>query len=524
MKTTQLALVILLTFNVFGQQKYFTNPVIGGFNPDPSICRNGDDYYLVTSSFEFFPGVPVYHSKDLVNWKMISYALTRNSQLNLTNYMASDGIWAPTIRYCNGKYYIITTLVSRRPWQPKNFYVTATDPTGPWSDPILVDEGGIDPDLFFDDNGKTYYLRNGGNGIDIAEIDLTTGKLVHAPVNIWAGTGAPYPEAPHLYKINGMYYLIIAEGGTGMYHQTSVARASSPLQVFKPYPHNPILCHTQRHMHTIQATGHADIIQAHDQSWWAVFLGKRSAGFEINNSLMGRETFLAPVNWTDDGWPIVGSGGFVELKMQAPAFFSQQQKSEKILYDFSESNFPLAFNHIRNPVEYQYTLTEKPGWAGLAGCSTSLSDAASPTFAGVRLQHVEATVTVKMDFSPTKEGEEAGITIYLDNKHYYSLSVIKSGKKSGFQVHKKAGSIEMKTPYSTHSKQISFLRLQISNTEIRFLVSVDGQVFNELETAEAKMLYSPQFTGAFVGIYATGNGNESKTKAWFDYFEYTPEK
>ena len=192
--------------------------------------------------------------------------------------------------------------------------------------------------------------------------------------------------------------------------------------------------------------------------------------------------------------------------------------------DFSESNFPLAFNHIRNPVEYQYTLTEKPGWAGLAGCSTSLSDAASPTFAGVRLQHVEATVTVKMDFSPTKEGEEAGITIYLDNKHYYSLSVIKSGKKSGFQVHKKAGSIEMKTPYSTHSKQISFLRLQISNTEIRFLVSVDGQVFNELETAEAKMLYSPQFTGAYVGIYATGNGNESKTKAWFDYFEYTPEK
>jgi xylan 1,4-beta-xylosidase len=513
--------VFFLFFPAIGQVS-FNNPVLPGFNPDPSVCRVGEDYYLVTSSFEFFPGVPVYHSKDLVNWEMIGYALSRSSQVDLSGVVASDGIWAPTIRHNNGTFYAITTLVQRNPWKPVNFYVTATDPAGPWSDPIFVDEGGIDPDLFFDEDGKVYYLRNGANGIDIAEIDIATGKLLHEPVNIWAGTGAPYPEAPHMYRVNGMYYLIIGEGGTGLYHRVSVARASAPLNVFKSYAFNPILYHAERFMHPIQAVGHADLVQAHDGTWWAFFLGKRSTGFEVVNSFLGRETFLAPVNWTHDGWPVIGYRGFVEPVMTGPSFFESQENNKPLVYAFDKDTLPLAFNFIRNPVSRNYTLNEKKGWLGLKGTELNLTSLGSPTFSGTRWQHFNATITTKMEFDPKGENEEAGLVFYLDNKHYYSLSVVRQSRKNRVQVKKRVGSLEMTTFPVENAQKTVFFRIVTNSNQCVFLISTDGVKYVEIGQGEASFMHSPGFTGAYAGIFATGNGRSSGSMAWFDWLEYVP--
>ena len=202
----------------------FRNPIIPGFYPDPSVCRVGEDYYLVTSTFEFFPGVPVFHSRDLVHWEQIGHALTRTSQLPLREAPPSGGIYAPTIRYHEGVFYMVTTNVS----YGGNFYVTATDPAGPWSDPIYVDQAGIDPSLLFDDDGKVYFLSNGNGCMSICEIDIATGKKLAPTRPSWKGTGGRYPEAPHLYKINGLYYLMIAEVGTEYGHMETIARSASP--------------------------------------------------------------------------------------------------------------------------------------------------------------------------------------------------------------------------------------------------------------------------------------------------------
>ncbi|WP_171026096.1 MULTISPECIES: glycoside hydrolase family 43 protein, partial [unclassified Clostridium] len=217
----------------------FRNPIIPGYNPDPSVCRVGEDYYLVTSSFEDFPGVPVYHSRDMVNWEQIGYCLTRRSQLELKNCPPSRGIFAPVIRYHQGRFYMITTNVSHG----GNFYVWTEDPAGEWSEPIFLAQGGIDPSLFFDDDGKVYLTSNQPTGGDWtiaqSEIDIATGQLLTKPRTVWTGTGGRHPEGPHLYKINGKYYLMIAEGGTELGHMETIARSDSPYGPFESCPHNP---------------------------------------------------------------------------------------------------------------------------------------------------------------------------------------------------------------------------------------------------------------------------------------------
>lgn len=255
---------------VLTQEMVYKNPVISGFYPDPSVCRNGDDYYLVTSTFQYFPGVPVFHSKDLVNWKQIGHCLTRKTQLPLDNCRSSGGIYAPTIRYHNGTYYMVTTNVTGG----GNFYVTTDNPSGEWSDPVWVKQGGIDPTIFFDDNGEVFFTSTGNNEIVLSKIDIKTGKLLSDIKSIWAGTGGRYPEAPHIYKLNGWYYLLIAEGGTEYGHMVTIARSKNIWGPYESNPENPILTHRTRfgQYNPIQGTGHADIIQAHDNSWWMVFL------------------------------------------------------------------------------------------------------------------------------------------------------------------------------------------------------------------------------------------------------------
>jgi len=289
--------MIILTNCSVEYNETYTNPVIPGGFPDPSICRVGDYYYTVHSTFEYFPGVPIFHSKDLVHWRQIGYCLTRESQLPLRKMRPGGGIYAPTLRYHDGLFYMITTNVDGG----GNFYVTAKDPTGPWSEPVWLDKEGIDPSLLFDDNGKIYYTRHVGQAdgyIAQTLLNIGEGKLEGELKKIWGGTGGIWPEGPHLYKINGKYYLMISEGGTSYGHMITIARSDSPWGPFEPNPDNPILTHKDREGNQFRALGHGDLVETPD-GWWIVFLGIRPQGGHYNH--LGREMFLAPLEWNEDG-------------------------------------------------------------------------------------------------------------------------------------------------------------------------------------------------------------------------------
>ena len=287
MKRISLLLSVLLVFYISYAENSigYNNPVIPGFHPDPSVCKVGDDFYLVTSSFEYFPGVPVFHSKDLVNWEQIGHCLTRESQLNLNKSRASGGIYAPTIRYNKGLFYMITTNVSKG-----NFIVYTKDPAGEWSDPVWLKQTGIDPSLYFEGD-KCYLTSNPGNTIYLSEINPLTGEQLTGSRAIWSGTGGRYPEAPHIYKKDGWYYLMISEGGTEYAHKVTIARSRNIDGPYESNPSNPILTHmnVNAQNNPIQGTGHADLVQANDSSWWMVCLAFRpQSGL---HHLLGRGNF-----------------------------------------------------------------------------------------------------------------------------------------------------------------------------------------------------------------------------------------
>ncbi|MGV8981041.1 family 43 glycosylhydrolase [Clostridium sp.] len=306
-------------------KKIFNNPILPGFHPDPSICRAGEDFYLINSSFTFFPGAPIFHSKDLVNWEQIGHVLDRPSQLNLDGAAYTGGIFAPTIRYNNGVFYMITTNVDNG----GNFIVTAKNPEGPWSDPYWLDDAvGIDPSLFFDDNEKVYYTGTrdhsgkkyfGQQEIYIQELDLNTMKLVGERRALWDGAlkTAFFVEGPHLYKVNGYYYIMVAEGGTEHFHSVTIARSKNIFGPYEANPGNPILTH--RHLgknYAITSVGHADIVETQNGQWYMVALASRPYGGYYKN--LTRETFLIPMIW-EDGWPIVSPGtGKVEFTYPVP--------------------------------------------------------------------------------------------------------------------------------------------------------------------------------------------------------------
>ena len=303
---------------------------------------------------------------------------------------------------------------------------------GPWSDPIPVAQKGIDPSLFFDEDGSVYFQSNcdgnEGYGIYQCEIDILTGSMLTESRLIWKGTGGAYPEAPHLYKINGFYYLLIAEGGTEYGHMATIARSNAPYGPYEPCPHNPILSHRSLKS-SIHATGHADLVQAHDGSWWAVFLGIRPVSYPMRHHL-GRETFLAPVSWTDDGWPIIGNGGRIESIMEAPQLQEVRWPHKAIRDDFDETTLGFDWMFLRNPAPESWSLHESPGNLVLRGNKVSLDDAGAPAFVGRRLRHLSCNIAALLNFEPKSEGEEAGLTVFMNEKYHYDLAVkLKEGRK-----------------------------------------------------------------------------------------------
>lgn len=501
-------------------ERTYRNPVISGFHPDPGICRVGEDYYLVTSTFEYFPGVPVFHSKDLVHWRQIGHCLTRKSQLNLDKMHASGGIFAPTLRYHDGTFYMITTNIAGG----GNFYVTAADPAGPWSDPVWLDEDGMDPSLLFDDDGRVYYTRHkGGERGYIAQCRLNpqTQKLEGPLRKIWEGTGDVWPEGPHLYKINGMYYLMIAEGGTSYNHMVTIARSDSPWGPFESNPDNPILTHRNRPDHPIQALGHADLVQTPD-GWWMVCLGIRPQGGTLHH--LGRETFLAPVTWNENNWPVVNGTGALELVMPAPNLSAHPLKQPPARDEFEYTELGLQYNYIRNPYEDNYSLTARPGRLRLAGSALTLNDQDSPTFVGRRQADLNCRISTRLDFSPQSENEEAGLAVRGNDKNHYILGLtFRQGKRQLFCRKTLNGQVIRPVQYYNIPEGPVILTISAAPLTYTFTCQVaDGTTINcgNALTGDLSSERVGGFTGVYIGMYASGNGTKSKNNADFDWYEY----
>ncbi len=414
------------------------NPIMRGFYPDPSICAVGEDYYLVNSSFAYFPGLPVMHSRDLAHWEQIGNVLDRQSQLPLQDAGLSQGLFAPTIRYHEGIFYVICTNVSHG----GNFIVTATNPAGPWSEPHYIkDAAGIDPSLFFDEDGKVYYvgMRSNPDGeryygdtcVWVQELDVDKWELVGEPVYVWAGAmkGISWVEGPHLYKKDGWYYLMHAEGGTGEHHCEIVCRSKN---VFGPYENNfcnPIITH--RHLgkdYPVQYVGHADLVETANHDWYMVMLAVRPLeGF----TRMGRETFLAKVTWEND-WPVVNAGvgrltDEVDINL-TPAIpkvitpgcsmYPQVMGKDAITYDFTNMDqFPLEFLFLRNPKSDMYRF-EKGTGVILNANEGTLKDNLSAAYIGVRQIHQSFEVKAVLKADESVKGMTAGLALMQNNRYH----------------------------------------------------------------------------------------------------------
>lgn len=527
-------------------QQFYNNPILTGFYPDPSICDDGEgNYYLVNSTFAFYPGIPVFHSTDLVNWKQIGHVLDRPEQLELEGFGVSRAIFAPAINYHEGIFYVTCTLVDGK----GNFVVTAKDPAGPWSNPVWLPEvNGIDPSLFFDDDGKSYIIYNsdapdnkpeydGHRTIRINEFDKDSLKvisdnriLVNGGVNfdekpIWA-------EGPHIYKLNGYYYLMTAEGGTAVNHREVIYRNKNLNEKFVPYEKNPIL--TQKDLdpnrkNPVTSAGHADIVQAKNGDWYGIFLACRPYEGDFYNT--GRETFLAPVKWVDD-WPVFDLDG-EEIKYKYPVpegavidttlfplsgnfTFKENFEEEKLKFHW------LFLRTVKNP---WYSLSEKKGTLTLNTRPETVSGTSNPSFVGHRQQHLKGNASVSMNFSTDKENEKAGLLIFQNEEHYYYLCKSVENDSAVVQLFKSSGK-EMELVESRSIPSDSALKLKISANKdaYSFYYATSDEWVPLKENVDGKFL-STKIAGGFVGavyaMYTTSQGKESDNKAYFEWFEYT---
>lgn len=540
------------------------NPILHGFYPDPSIVRVEDDFYIVCSSFSYFPGVPIFHSRDMSHWEQIGHVLDRESQLPLTYEMISGGIFAPTIRYHEGTFYMITTNMSMG---CKNFIVTSKDPKGPWSEMHIIEGAdGIDPSLFFDEDGKVYYTGTtrfedeGGNrqGIWCSEININIMELVGERKIIWDGAlkEAESPEGPHIYKRNGWYYLMIAEGGTEHYHAVTISRSKDIMGPYRGYEGNPILTH--RHLgknYPICNVGHGDMVELKDGSWYMVMLGSRL--MDGYHKILGRETFLAPVTW-EDGWPIVSYGtGKVEMTYPSPISLREYVFEEKMeaseLEHFDGDSLGYLWNYLGTPYKKFLKLEESCLHLKLLknktvpwefdGTSANVFERIGMmgktkeciSFVGRRQEHMEFEASVKMIFEP--EGREAAGLIVLQNdanqlRLEYCLE--ESGSpcvkcistkiyiEDGKQYYKEQchGFVPM---ININKSDEIYLMIKGLGTKYSFYAGLkEKNLIPVAENIEGGFLGSETsggFVGAYLGMFANGDGEREKYAA-FDWFSY----
>lgn len=508
----------------------YTNPVLPGFYPDPSVIRVEDDYYLVTSTFEYYPGVPIFHSKNLIDWKQIGHVLHSDNQVNLLSRNSSEGIYAPVLRYHDGVFYMITTDV----YGISNFYVTATNPSGPWSEPITIKYGGIDPSLFFDDDGKVYVSVQSGFGktshIIQYEIDVKTGEALTEPVVVFEGDEGPWVEGPHLYKINGMYYMMTASGGTGPEHREIIGRSKSPYGPFELYE-QPILTHKDLKSSPIQYTGHVELVDDQFGNWWTMFLAVRpqnSAG-----SVLGRETFLAPVTWVD-GWPLIDNNeGKVQLSMSVELpqdkWHTVEQTTERVKdYTSFNSYTPLSLQWLYNrvlPTSEQVSLAAHEGKLTLVGNKRYIKDGKDYVFVAKRQQHQRMRVETKLKFKPQSIGEYAGIAARLSDSKYIAIGI----KNHDCHINVTATQVQNNVSSENHIYE----DLTVTDYEIYLAIESDEKYYylkyatNEQQwhtllqlRTEALTPDGLTFTGVCIGMFSGGIAETNSTEAQFAYYNY----
>ena len=501
----------------------YRNPILAGFYPDPSVIRAGEDYYLVNSSFSWYPGVPIFHSRDLVGWEQIGYVLTRPEQLSLSGAGVSGGIFAATIRYHSGRYYMITTNVSGI----GNFYVTAENPAGPWSNPLALPEiQGIDPSFFFDDDGKAYIVHNdvapdnkplypGHRAIYLCPFDVTTGK-VSGPGKVIVNGGTDlakkpvWIEGPHIFKRKAFYYLIAAEGGTGEQHSEVVFRSRSVDGPYVSYSGNPNL--TQRTLSPsrpdpITSTGHADFVETQNGEWWAVFLGCEPYEDDFYNT--GRETFLLPVRWVH-GWPVIlDANNTVPRVVKRPKLPAQAAPTQPMTgpfhwtADFTGTQLPYSLNTLRTPTSQWWRLDAEKAALFLEPRPEGLDSQHDPSLIARRQQHANFSSSVQVRFGEDDKPSDAGLVAFQNETHSFFLGIhLSAGGQRSIFLERRNGDVSQiavaSLPGNAHDVE---LKIEGAGARYRFFYRVGSEAWTQLGNDQDGTILSTKKAGGFVGTY-----------------------
>ena len=518
------------------------NPILRGFNPDPSICRVGDDYYIATSTFEWFPGVQIHHSKDLKNWTVIAQPLNRLSQLDMKGVPDSCGVWAPCLTHHNGTFYLVYTNVKSFDgvWKDTpNFVVTTNDIKGDWSDPVYLNSSGFDGS-FFHEGDKTWYTsmqidhRQGKffGGIELQEYSKEKMQLVGESYFISKGTELGYTEGPHIYRQNGFYYLILAEGGTEYGHAATILRAKDITGPYEEHPENPVVSCRDYPNHYLQKAGHASMVEAADGSWYIVFLVGRPLT-KHGRCVLGRETAIEEVIWKDH-WPYINTVNALP-RTQIPALYEGLHQNLLInkLYSFSEDKLDMDFQSLRIPKNESWiSLSERKGYLRLKG-KESLTSTHSQSLVARRLQHYDAIISTAVEFEPEYFQQLAGLVVFYNTGHYHYLNISGQGGKKLISV---ISSDNFKMTEQIEKGEISdtkkvYLRAEIKGADLQFYYSSDNDNFIKIgdlldmsilsddHVRDGSDRYRPAFTGCFVGICCQ-DLRSNKKHADFEWFKY----
>ena len=534
------------------QSRSIQNPILPGFNPDPSIVRVGEDYYVATSTFEWFPGVQIHHSRDLVHWRLVTRPLTRASQLNMLGDADSCGIWAPCLTHDNGRFYLVYTDVKRYGRSLRdgsaslrdthNYVVTAPRIDGPWSDPVYLNSSGFDPSLFHDDDGKKYVVNqlwdhrpmaNPFAGIVLQEYSEREGKLVGARRNIFLGTSLGLTEAPHLYKRNGYYYLITAEGGTGWNHAVTMARSQKITGPYELHPDKYILSSRLRPDLELQRAGHADLVETPDGDVYMVYLCGRPLP-NRGRCVLGRETAITPMRWCEDGWlRTLDREGLPRLTVQAPELPAHEFDREPVRENFDGRELPLAFQWLRSPYpEELFSLSERPGHLRLFGRET-IGSWFRQALVARRQEALCYSASTLVEFEPQHFQQSAGLVAYYNSSKFHYLYI------SHDDTHGKHLRVMSRRPdqvmYDAFTAPMPIaagepveLRVEVDYERLYFgyrvgqgpLVWLPEPFDASILSDEATMPGLPNFTGAFVGV-ACQDLAGTRRHADFDHFDYS---
>ncbi|PPK78574.1 xylan 1,4-beta-xylosidase [Lacrimispora xylanisolvens] len=544
---------------MIGQDKMIKNPILPGFNPDPCICRKGDDYYLAVSTFEWFPGIPIYHSKDLKNWELYTHVLTDDETVDLKKLPSAKGIWAPCLTYCEEEdlFYVIYGVMNSmnaRYFDVNNYLITATDIKGPWSEPVYLHSSGFDASILHD-NGKKYIVslewetREGyekPGAICMVEYDPEKKEIIGYPKRIWnGGTDRGCIEAPHLYKRGEYYYIMCAEGGTGYNHCVTMGRSK---EIWGPYaadPMNPIVTsvpgesnerHDPDHLKPgyyntdsiLQKSGHGSVVDTQKGETYLVHLCARPFVPELRCTL-GRETAIQKMIWTDDHWLRMANGGdLAEVLVEASNLPEVPLKQIPDFDDFNEEELGLQYYAPRIMPQRFADLKARPGYVRIRGqeSRTSLNQV---SILARKLTSVYATVTTKMEFIPEVHQHSAGLILYYDNMNYINLRKYYSetlGQSALSIIHLENGE---KTEFLNTRIPVSddpiYLRITIEGRQSYFSWCYDGvnyqkigRVFDTTRFSDEYCKYG-EFTGTMVGLTCADRVKHSHY-ADFDFFEY----